>query len=61
MKKKEHYGKLLQTEIDEKGYSKRKICQTLHIGFRRLECRLADGDFTISQLEKLIDNRYLPK
>ncbi len=56
-----NYGHLLATEIKKKGYAKKAICELLHIAYETLMLRLDDGEFTISQVQKLIANRYLPE
>lgn len=60
MTTKTNYGKLLEVEIEDKGYSKKKISEHLKISENTLNVRLEDGGFTIEQMEILQDKRYLP-
>ncbi len=60
MSEKLNYGVQLAAEIEDKGYSKKKIAEKLDITYGTLESRLVDGAFTIPQLETLQKNRYLP-
>lgn len=55
----EHYGKLLKAEITDKGYSKKKIASVLAISYNTLIQRLKDGEFSQSQLKKLVEKRYI--
>ncbi len=55
----EHYGKKLEKEINDKKYSKTHIADILGISYNTLIKRLNDGEFTQSQLHKLVDNRFL--
>lgn len=55
-----HYGQLLQDEIKDKGFSKKKISEHIGISENTLNKRIEDGEFTITQLEMLQEKRYLP-
>ena len=54
-----HYGNELQKEIEDKGFSKKKIAETLGISYNTLMARINDGNFTREQLKKLVEKRYL--
>lgn len=60
MTQKINYGHKLAEEIKKHGYSKKAICDNIEVSYFVLESRLEDGEFTVSQLEKLIKHRYLP-
>ncbi len=62
MKKKElvNYGAILEAEIKDKVYSKKKIAKSLCISYNTLMERLKDGAFTQDQLIILKKNRFIP-
>jgi len=55
-----HYGKLLRSEIKDKGYKIGAIAEKLNISINTLKARLRDGEFTIDELKILYANRYFP-
>lgn len=55
-----NYGAILDAEIKDKVYSKKKIAALLCISYNTLILRLKDGAFSQSQLTKLKDNRFIP-
>lgn len=59
-KTKKHYGDILREEIIDKKYAVTKIAEKLGISYRTLMDRIDDGDFTLTQIETLQANRFLP-
>ena len=62
MEKKEHFGIILEREMNDKGYLNKKIREKLdNMNFNYFKARLTDGKFTYEEIGVLKANRYLPE
>ncbi len=59
MKKEINYGALLESKLKDMGASKKRVCIILAINYRTLLNRFKDGEFTVSQINKLKERGYL--